>query len=139
MTRNSVPATLTLLFARGWRRRVDRSDRCACESTSSGQRGLDARQRLVRYPPGRATSPTGRYGFLASQLRHHHGRLLVRMLMGGRCIFMPGSAMFVSSLGMLFRLFVLAEIMMVGRLVMMVGGGVMISGGLMMVLTGRIR
>ena len=38
----------------------------------------------------------------------------------------------------LFRLFVLAEIMMVGRLVMMVGGGVMMSGGLMMVLTGRM-
>jgi hypothetical protein len=37
----------------------------------------------------------------------------------------------------LFRLFVLAEIMMVGRLVMMVGGSMMISGGLMMVLHGR--
>jgi hypothetical protein len=43
------------------------------------------------------------------------------MLVGGRCMFVPDS-MFVSSLGMLFRLFVLAEIMMVGRLVMMVGG-----------------
>jgi hypothetical protein len=60
------------------------------------------------------------------------------MLVGGRCVFVPGSAMFVGSVGMLFRLFVLAEIMMVGRLVMMVGGGVMISGGLMMVLTGRM-
>jgi hypothetical protein len=46
--------------------------------------------------------------------------------------------MFLSSLGMLFRLFVLAEIMMVGRLVMMVGGSMMISGGLMMVLHGRM-
>ena len=53
-------------------------------------------------------------------------------------MFVPDSTMFVSSLGMLFRLFVLAEIMMVGRLVMMVGGGVMMSGGLMMVLTGRM-
>jgi hypothetical protein len=44
------------------------------------------------------------------------------MLVGGRCMFVPDSTMFVSSLGMLFRLFVLAEIMMVGRLVMMVGG-----------------
>jgi hypothetical protein len=54
------------------------------------------------------------------------------MLVGGRCVLVPASAMFVSSVGMLFRLFVLAEIMMVGRLVMMVGGGVM------MVLTGRM-
>lgn len=46
--------------------------------------------------------------------------------------------MFVSSLGMLLRLVVLAEIMMVGGLVMMVGGGVMVSGGLMVVLTGRM-
>jgi hypothetical protein len=37
-------------------------------------------------------------------------------------MFVSNSTMFVSSLGMLFRLFVLAEIMMVGRLVMMVGG-----------------
>jgi hypothetical protein len=51
-------------------------------------------------------------------------------------MFVPSSAMFLSSLGMLFRLFVLAEIMMVGRLVMMVGGGVMMS--VMMVLTGRM-
>jgi hypothetical protein len=41
-------------------------------------------------------------------------------------------------LGVLFRLFVLAEIVMVGRLMMMVGGSVRISGGLMMVLTGRM-
>jgi hypothetical protein len=47
------------------------------------------------------------------------------MLVGGRCMFVPDSAMFVSSPGMLFRLFVLAEIMMVGCLVMMVGGGVL--------------
>jgi hypothetical protein len=60
------------------------------------------------------------------------------MLVGGRCMFVPDSTMFVSSLGMLFRLFVLAEIMMVGRLVMMVGGSMMISGGLMMVLHGRM-
>jgi hypothetical protein len=64
-------------------------------------------------------------------------RLFVRMLVGGRCMFVPDSTMFVSSLGMLFRLFVLAEIMMVGRPVM-VGGSVMISGGLIMVLHGRM-
>ena len=53
-------------------------------------------------------------------------------------MFVPSSAMFLSSLGMLFRLFVLAEIMMVGRPVMMVVGSVMISGGLMMVLHHRM-
>jgi hypothetical protein len=60
------------------------------------------------------------------------------MFVGCIRMLVPRFAMFLSSLGMLFRLFVLAEIMMMGRLVMMVSGGVMVSGGLMMVLHSRM-
>jgi hypothetical protein len=47
-------------------------------------------------------------------------------------------AMFVSRFRVLLRLFVLAEIMMMGGLMMMMCGSMMISGGLMMMLTGRM-
>jgi hypothetical protein len=60
------------------------------------------------------------------------------MLVGGRRMFVPGSAMFVSSLGMLFRLFMLAKLVMVRSLVVMVGGSVMKGSGLMMMLHGRM-
>jgi hypothetical protein len=53
-------------------------------------------------------------------------------------MFVPGSAMFVSSLGMLFRLFVLAKLVMVRSLVVMVSGSVMKGSGLMMMLHGRM-
>ncbi len=44
----------------------------------------------------------------------------------------------VSRFGVLFRLFMLAEIMMMGGLMMMVGGRVVMSGCLMMMLAGRM-
>jgi hypothetical protein len=47
-------------------------------------------------------------------------------------------AMFVSRFGMPLRVFVLAEVMMMGGLMMMMGGSVVISRGLMMMLTGRM-
>ncbi len=49
-------------------------------------------------------------------------------------------AMFVSSVGVLLRLFVLTKIMMVGGLMMMMSGSVVMSGSLMMMLTcGMLR
>ena len=53
-------------------------------------------------------------------------------------MFVPRFTMFVSSVGMLFRLFFLAKLVMMGGLVMMMGGSVMVSGGLKMMLTGRM-
>jgi hypothetical protein len=47
-------------------------------------------------------------------------------------------AMFVSYVGVLLRLFVFAEIMMMGGLVMMMRRCVVLSGSLVMVLTGRM-
>jgi hypothetical protein len=55
------------------------------------------------------------------------GRMLVCLL-----------AMFVSHFGVLFRLFMLAKIMMMGGLMMVVGGRVVMSGRLMMMLAGRM-
>ena len=46
--------------------------------------------------------------------------------------------MFVSRVGVLLRLFVLAEIVMMGGLMMMMGGCVVMSRRLMMVLAGRM-
>jgi hypothetical protein len=46
--------------------------------------------------------------------------------------------MFVSRFGVLLRLFMLANIMVMGGLMMMVSGGVVMSGGLMMMLAGRM-
>jgi hypothetical protein len=60
------------------------------------------------------------------------------MFVGGLRVLVPVLAMFVSSLGVLFCLFVLAKIVMMGRLMMMVGGSVMMSGRLMMMLAGRM-
>jgi hypothetical protein len=47
-------------------------------------------------------------------------------------------AMFVSRFGVLLRLFVLAEIMMMGGLMMMMGGSMMMRGGLMVMLDTRM-
>ena len=60
------------------------------------------------------------------------------MFVGGRRVLVCLLAMFMSRFGVLFRLFVLAKIMMMGRLMMMVGGRVVMSGCLMMMLTGRM-
>jgi hypothetical protein len=60
------------------------------------------------------------------------------MFASGRGVLVSLLAMFVSRVGMLFRVFVLAEVVMMGGLMMMMRGSVMISGGLMMMLTGRM-
>jgi len=46
--------------------------------------------------------------------------------------------MLMSSLGVLLRLFVLADFMVMGRLMMMMGGSVMMGGRLQMMLAGRV-
>jgi hypothetical protein len=60
------------------------------------------------------------------------------MFVGGRRVLVCLLAMFVSRFGVLFCLFMLGKIMMMGGLMMMVGGGVVMSGCLMMVLAGRM-
>jgi hypothetical protein len=47
-------------------------------------------------------------------------------------------AMFFRRCGVLLRLFVFAELMMMGRLMMMMRGGVMVSGGGLMMLARRM-
>lgn len=64
--------------------------------------------------------------------------LFMGMFVGGRRVLVSLLAVFVSHLGVLLRLLMLAEIVMMGGLVMMVGGGVVMSGGLMMMLAGRM-
>ncbi|MBV9288642.1 MAG: hypothetical protein JO288_12620 [Hyphomicrobiales bacterium] len=54
-----------------------------------------------------------------------------RMLVGS-------PAVFVRRIGVLLRLFMLAEIVVVGRLMMMMRGGVMVSGGVVMMLARRM-
>ena len=75
--------------------------------------------------------------------RRHSSRLLLlslfaRMFVGGCRVLVCLLAVFVSRFGVLFRLFVLAKIMMMGGLMMMVGGRVVMSSCLMMMLTGRM-
>ena len=60
------------------------------------------------------------------------------MFVGGRGVLVSLLTMFVSCVGVLLRLFVLAEIMMMGGLVMMMRRRVVLSGSLVMVLTGRM-
>jgi hypothetical protein len=60
------------------------------------------------------------------------------MFVGGRAVLVSMLAMFVRRFGVLLRLLVLAEVMMMGGLMMMMGGGVVMSGGLMMMLAGRM-
>jgi hypothetical protein len=60
------------------------------------------------------------------------------MFVRGRGVFVSVLAIFVRRFGVFLGLFVLAEIMMMGRLMMMMGGGVVISGGLMVMLTRRM-
>jgi hypothetical protein len=60
------------------------------------------------------------------------------MFVGGRGVLVSLLAMFVSRFRVLLRLFVLAEIMMMGGLMMMMRGRVVVGGGLMMMLTGGV-
>jgi len=59
----------------------------------------------------------------------------MRMTVGSRGMFVGELAMFVSGGCVLLRLFVLAMIVVMGRLMMMMCGGVMVSGRLVVVLT----
>jgi hypothetical protein len=70
----------------------------------------------------------------ASSRRH----LFTRMFVGSGRVLVCLLAMFVSRFGVLFRLFMLAKIMMMGGLMMMMGGRVVMSGCLMMMLAGRM-
>ena len=54
--------------------------------------------------------------------------------MGGLCVLVPLLAMFVSGVGVLFRLVVLAEIMMERGLMMVMGSGMVMAGSPMMML-----
>ena len=60
------------------------------------------------------------------------------MFASGRGVLVSLLAMFVSRVSVLLRLFVLAEIMVMGGLMMMMRGGVVISGSLMMMLGSRM-
>jgi hypothetical protein len=62
----------------------------------------------------------------------------VRMFVGSRGMFVGKLAMFESSSGVLLCLFVLAEIVMMGRLMVVMRGGVVVSGGLVVMLTRRM-
>jgi hypothetical protein len=62
----------------------------------------------------------------------------MRMFVGGRGVLVGLLTMFVRRHGVLLRLLVLAEIMMMSGLVVMMGGGVVLSGGLMMMLARRM-
>jgi hypothetical protein len=60
------------------------------------------------------------------------------MIVGSRSMFVGELAMFVSRSGVLLRLFVLAEIVMMGRLMVMMRGSVVVSGCPMVMLTRRM-
>ena len=88
-------------------------------------------------------APLGAFESLGTSIRRRHRRLLlcpsfIGMFVGGRGVLVSLLAMFVSRFRVPLRLFVLAEVMMMGGLMMMMRGSVMISGGLMMMLAGRM-
>ena len=58
--------------------------------------------------------------------------------MSARSVLVSLLAMLVSGCGVFHRLFVLAEVMMMGGLMVMMGGCVVMSGGLVMMLTCRM-
>ena len=64
-------------------------------------------------------------------------RSFIRMFASGRGV-LVSLAMFVSRFGVLLRVFVLADVMVMGGLMMMMRGSVVMSGSLMMMLTGRM-
>jgi hypothetical protein len=60
------------------------------------------------------------------------------MFVGGRAVLVSLLAVLVSHFGVFLRLFVLAKIVVMGRLMMMMCGGVMVAGRLVMMLTRRM-
>ena len=62
----------------------------------------------------------------------------LRMIVGSRGMFVGELAMFEGRGCVLLRVFVLAEIVMMGRLMVMMRGGVVVSGRLMVMLTRRM-
>jgi hypothetical protein len=60
------------------------------------------------------------------------------MFVCGRAVLVSMLAMFVRRFGVLLRLLVLAEVMMMGGLMMMMCGRMVMSGGLMMMFTARM-
>ena len=62
----------------------------------------------------------------------------LRMTVGSRGMFVGELTMFVGRGCVLLRVFVLAEIVMMGRLMVMMRGGVVVSGRLMVMLTRRM-
>jgi hypothetical protein len=65
-------------------------------------------------------------------------RSLVRVLVSGRGMLMGELAMVLGRRGVILRVFVFAELMMMGRLMMVMGGRVMVSGGGLLMLAGRM-
>jgi hypothetical protein len=62
----------------------------------------------------------------------------VRMTVGSRGMFVGKLAMVESRSCVLLRLFVLAKLVMMGRLVVMMGGSVVVSGGVVVMLARRM-
>ena len=60
------------------------------------------------------------------------------MLESGRRVLVPLLAMLMRGLGVLLRLLVLAEFIVMGGLVVMMGGGMVMGGCLQMMLAGRV-
>jgi hypothetical protein len=56
-------------------------------------------------------------------------RSLGRVFVSGRRMLMGELAMFLGRRGVILRVFVFAELVMMGRLMMVMGGRVMVSGG----------
>ncbi len=77
------------------------------------------------YPEGRPPPPLGPSSFM-------------RMTVGSRAMFVSELAMFESRGCVFLRLFVLAKIVVMGRLMVMMRGGVVVSGRLVMMLTRRM-
>jgi hypothetical protein len=65
-------------------------------------------------------------------------RSLVRMFVSGRRMLVGKLAVFLGRRGVILRVFVFAELMMMGRLMMVVRGGVVVSGGGLVMLAGRM-
>jgi hypothetical protein len=88
-------------------------------------------------------APFNSKGSVPRSKRRRYPRLLLpslflRMFVGRLRMLVCELVMFVSRVGVLLPLFVLAEIVMMGGLMMMMGGCVVMSRRLMMMLTGRM-
>jgi uncharacterized membrane protein YedE/YeeE len=60
------------------------------------------------------------------------------MLVSGRRMLMRKLAMFLGGRGVILRVLVFAEFVMMGRLMMVMGGGVVVSGGGLVMLARRM-